>query len=147
MASVEEFSTVLQEWIRVYMRRTGQDFKKFMGDSGLSFSQVNTLMRLHFTGEADVTDIAEQLGVSNAAASQLVDRLVRMMLIERKEDKADRRIKCLVLTQAGHEMAERLVNIRRGWMEKFTNSLTADQRDNISSALQTLTDAARGLED
>jgi DNA-binding MarR family transcriptional regulator len=147
MATVEEFSTVMQEWIRVYMRRTGQDFKKFMGDSGLSFSQVNTLMRLHFTGEADVSNIAEQLGVSNAGASQLVDRLVQMRLIERREDPLDRRIKRLGLTEAGHELAEKLVNIRRGWMDKFTNSLTPDQRDSISSALQTLTEAARSLED
>jgi DNA-binding MarR family transcriptional regulator len=147
MATVEEFSTVMQEWIRVYMRRTGQDFKKFMGDSGLSFSQVNTLLRLHFTGEADVSNIAEQLGVSNAGASQLVDRLVQMRLIERREDPLDRRIKRLGLTEAGHELAEKLVNIRRGWMDKFTNSLTPDQRDSISSALQTLTEAARSLED
>jgi DNA-binding MarR family transcriptional regulator len=147
MATVEEFSTVMQEWIRVYMRRTGQDFKKFMGDSGLSFSQVNTLMRLHFTGKADVSNIAEQLGVSNAGASQLVDRLVQMRLIERREDPLDRRIKRLGLTEAGHELAEKLVNIRRGWMDKFTNSLTPDQRDSISSALQTLTEAARSLED
>jgi DNA-binding MarR family transcriptional regulator len=147
MASVEEFSSVLHEWIKVFMRRTGQDFKNFMGDSRLSFSQVNTLMRLHFTGEADVTDIAEQLGISNAAASQLVDRLVKMSLLERREDPDDRRIKRLALSPAGHAQAEKLVNIRRSWMDKFTNSLTPDQRENISSALQTLTEAARSIED
>ena len=147
MSSSEEFNLILLEWIKVFMRRTGQDFKNFMDDSGLSFSQVNTLMRLHFTGEADVTSIASQLGVSNAAASQLVDRLVQMGLIERKEHSLDRRIKRLGLTPAGHEMAERLVNLRRRWMEKFTSSLTPQQRDNISMALQTMTDAARTLED
>jgi DNA-binding MarR family transcriptional regulator len=135
MSSTEEFNLVLIEWIKVFMRRTGQDFKTFMDDSGLSFSQVNTLMRLHFTGEADVTSIASQLGVSNAAASQLVDRLVQMGLIQRAEDVQDRRIKRLALTPAGR------------WMEKFTSSLTPQQRDNISIALQTMTDAARTLED
>ncbi len=147
MSSVEDFNTVLQEWIKVFMRRTGQDFKNFMDDSGLSFSQVNTLMRLHFRGETDVSHIAGQLGVSNAAASQLVDRLVQMDLIVRQEDPQDRRIKRLALTPAGHALAEKLVNIRRGWLEKFTSSLTPQQRENISSALQTMTDAARTLEE
>lgn len=147
MASVDEFNSVMQEWIKVFMRRTGQDFKDFMDDSGLSFSQVNTLMRLHFSGEADVSHIAGQLGVSNAAASQLVDRLVQAGLIERKEDPLDRRIKRLGLTPAGHDLAEKLVSIRHGWMEKFIHSLTPEQRDNISIALQTMTDAARSLDD
>lgn len=147
MASVEEFNVIFIEWIKVFMRRTGQDFKNFMDDSRLSFSQVNTLMRLHFTGQADVTSIAAQLGVSNAAASQLVERLVQMGLIERKENPLDRRIRELELTPAGHALAEKLVNLRRSWMEKFTNSLTPQQRESISSALQTLTDAARTLDE
>lgn len=147
MSSAEEFNFILLEWIKVFMRRTGQDFKSFMDDSGLSFSQLNTLMRLHFTGEADVTSIASQLGVSNAAASQLVDRLVQMGLIQRTEDTQDRRIKRLALTPAGHDLAEKLVSLRRRWMEKFTSTLTPQQRDNISIALQTMTDAARTLEE
>ncbi len=147
MSSVEEFNVILIEWVKIFMRSTGQDFKQFMDDSGLSFSQVNTLMRLHFTGEADVTSIAGQLGVSNAAASQLVERLVQMGLIERKEDPLDRRIKRLILTPAGQALAEKLVDLRRNWMERFTNTLTPEQRETISVALRTMTDAARTLGD
>jgi MarR family transcriptional regulator, organic hydroperoxide resistance regulator len=147
MSSVEQFSDVLHEWVKVFMRRTGQDFRHFMDDSGLSFSQVNTLMRLHFTGQVDISDIGKQLGISNAAASQLVERLVRMELLERTEDSTDRRIKWLALTPAGHALAEKLVDTRRNWMEKFTASLTPQQRDNICSALQVLTEAARSIED
>jgi DNA-binding MarR family transcriptional regulator len=104
-------------------------------------------MRLHFTGEADVTSIASQLGVSNAAASQLVERLAQMSLIERREDPLDRRIKRLALTPSGHALAEKLVDLRRSWMEKFASSLSPQQRDNILVALQTMTEAARALRD
>ena len=45
--------------------------------------------------------IAEHLGVSNAAASQMVDRLVGMGLLERSEDPDDRRAKALALTEKG----------------------------------------------
>jgi len=147
MSSIEEFSDVLNQWVKIFMRRTGQEFKHFMDDSGLSFSQVNTIMRLHFSGQADISEIGEQMGVTNAAASQLVERLVRMGLLERTEDRFDRRIKRLTLTPAGHGLAEELVDTRRKWMEKFTNSLTSQQREAIAEALQVLTDAAQKMED
>ena len=147
MSSSEQFSKTLHEWIMVFMRRSAQDFRKFMDESGLSFSQVNTLMRLHFTGQVDISNIGAELGISNAAASQLVERLVRMELVERTEDHNDRRVKWLTLTPSGHALAEKLVDIRRAWMEKFTDSLSAKQRDTISDALQVLTEAAYNIQD
>ena len=147
MSSAEQFSQVLREWVRVFIRRSGQEFKRFMDDSGLSFSQVNTLRCLHFSGQVDITDVGEQMGITNAAASQLVDRLVRMGLIERAEDPVDRRVKRLTLTPSGHELTEKLVDTRRRWMERFTNTLTAEDRESISAALQIMTDAAKKMED
>jgi DNA-binding MarR family transcriptional regulator len=147
ISSSDQFTSILHEWIKVFMRRTGQDFKRFMDDSKLSFSQVNTLMRLHFAGQADISDIGSQLGISNAAASQMVERLVQMGLLERTEDKEDRRVKRLSLTSQGDAQAEKLVNIRRRWMEKFIESLNPDDRENICNALQKLTDAALKIED
>ena len=147
MLSAEQFSEVVHEWVKVFMRHSGQEFKHFMDASGLSFSQVSTLMRLHYTGQADISDIGEQIGVTNAAASQLVEGLVRTGLLERAEDPSDRRIKRLTLTPSGHALAEQLVDARHQWMEKFTKTLTPQQRDTISRALQVLTEAARNIED
>jgi DNA-binding MarR family transcriptional regulator len=143
----DQFSEVLHGWVRVFMRRNGQDYKHFMDESGLSFSQVNTLMRLHFVSHTDISDISEQMGITNAAASQLVERMVRLGLLDRKSDPADRRIKRLVLTPEGHSLAEKLVVTRRKWMEQFTTSLTTRQREVVSDALKVLTDAARIMKD
>jgi MarR family transcriptional regulator for hemolysin len=103
-------------------------------------------MRLHFAGQADISDVSQQMGITNAAASQLVDRMVRLGLVDRMADPIDRRIKRLALTPEGHALAEKLVDIRRKWMETFTNSLTSRQREAISDALQVLTDAAQNVE-
>ncbi len=147
MSSTEQFSLILQEWIKAFLRRSGQDFKRFMDESGMSFSQVNVLMRLHFAGRADISEIGSQLGISNAAASQLVDRLVLMGLLERSEDKQDRRVKWLNLTPKGQATIEKLVTARRMWMEKFVETLTPQERENISNALQSLTEAIRSVEE
>lgn len=50
MSSKEEFIQVLHDFTAVFMRRSMRDFKHFMDDSGLSSSQVNALMRIHFRG-------------------------------------------------------------------------------------------------
>jgi DNA-binding MarR family transcriptional regulator len=147
LSSTEQFSKVLHDWVRVFMRHSGQDFKHFMNDFGLSFSQVSTIMRLHFSEQAEISDIARVLGITNAASSQLVDALVHMGYVLRMEDNADRRVKRISLTQSGHALAEKLVDTRRSWVEKFTSSLTAQQREEISNALQMLTEAARKIED
>ena len=128
------------------MRRNGQDYKHFMDESGLSFSQVNTLMRLHFAGQADISDISEQMGITKAAASQLVEQMVWLGLLDRIPDPIDRRIKRLALTPKGHALAEKLVDMQRKWVEQFTDSLTSRQREAISDALQVMTDAARNID-
>lgn len=145
-SSSDQFSDVLRGWVKVFMRRNGQDYKHFMDESGLSFSQVNTLMRLHFAGQADISDISEQMGITKAAASQLVEQMVRLGLLDRIPDPIDRRIKRLALTPKGHALAEKLVDMQRKWVEQFTDSLTYRQREAISDALQVMTDAARNID-
>jgi len=145
-SSSDQFSDVLRGWVKVFMRRNGQDYKHFMDESGLSFSQVNTLMRLHFAGQADISDISEQMGITKAAASQLVEQMVRLGLLDRIPDPIDRRIKRLALTPKGHALAEKLVDMQRKWVEQFTDSLTSRQREAISDALQVMTDAARNID-
>jgi len=86
MSPTKVLSEVLREWSGVFMRRSGRDFRGFMDETGLSFSQLNILMRLYHGGKCGVSEIGERLGISNAAASQSIDRLVNLGLIERSED-------------------------------------------------------------
>ena len=129
------------------MRRSGRDFRGFMEETGLSFSQLNILMRLFHGGMCGVSEIGERLGITNAAASQSIDRLVNMGLIKRSEDPADRRAKQLALTQAGQALIEKGVEVRSQWVEGLTEALTSAQQDMIITALTLLTEAARKTED
>ena len=125
------------------MHRSMREFKRFMDDTSLSFSQINILMRLVHGGSAGVSEIGEKLGVTNAAASQAVDRLVQLGLIERTEDPEDRRAKRLVLTKKGRELIEKGIEARSKWIEGLTDDLIPEQQNMIISALTLLTEAAR----
>ena len=98
MSTTNQLSDVIREFMKVFMNRSMSDFKRFMGDTGLSFTHVNILMRLFHGGISGVSEIGEHMGITNAAASQTVDRLVHMGLIMRTEDPDDRRAKRLELT-------------------------------------------------
>jgi DNA-binding MarR family transcriptional regulator len=146
MSTAKQFSNCLHEWTQAFMRRSFHDFKHYMDASGLSPSQVNALMRLYHSEACGVSDIGEHVGISNAAASQMVDRLVQMGLVERTEKPGDRRMKQLTLTAQGRTLVDKGVEARSHWMEELTKVLTDAQRDEISSALAQLIEAAHKLE-
>lgn len=143
MSSERSLTDVLQEWSQVFMHRSMRDFKRFMDESGLSASQVNALMRLYHEGACGVSDIGNQLGFTNAAASQMTERLVQMGLIERSEQPGDRRVKQLNLTAKGRALVESSIAARRAWMESLIANLTSEQQMVVAQALSVLTEAAK----
>ena len=147
MSSTKELTEVVREWSEVFMRRSGRDFKRFMDETGLSFSQLNVLMRLYHGGNSGVSEIGEQMGVTSAAASQAIDRLVLQGLIERSEDPRDRRAKRLVLTPKGRRLIEKGFEVRSQWIENLMNALTPEQQSLTISALTLLTEAARATKE
>jgi DNA-binding MarR family transcriptional regulator len=147
MLSSNELTDVVREWSEVFMSRSGRDFKRFMDETGLSFSQINVLMRLYHGGKCGISEIGERLGITNAAASQAIDRLVNLGVIERTEDPNDRRAKQLALTQAGRTLIEKGFEARRNWISGLTDALNPEQQTLIISALTLLTEAARKTKD
>jgi DNA-binding MarR family transcriptional regulator len=146
METAKLFTDVLREWAEVFMRRSMHDFIQFSKDSGLSMSQLSVLFRLYHGGDCGVSGLGDHLGVTNAAASQMVDRLVHFGILERTEDPDDRRVKKLSLTARGESIVCESIEARRRWLEELTTKLTPAEQESITQALDTLTQAARLLE-
>ena len=146
MSISEQFNQVLRDWSETFVHRSMQDFVQFSKASGLSMAQIHTLFRLHHAGMCGVTEVGDLLGVTNAAASQMVDRLVQQGLIARAEDPSDRRVKQLTLTEAGRSMVLDCIEARRHWMEQLTNALDAGELEQIIQSLTILNRAAHRLE-
>jgi len=146
MTDTDRLSRVLQDWAEVFMHRSMRDFKRFMDDSGLSPSQTAALMRLYHHGRCGVSDIGEHVGVTNAAASQMVDRMVQLGLFTRQEGSRDRRFKEVTLTSQGEALVRAGIEARRAWLEGLTSNLVPQDQEAIIAALVLLTEAARRLE-
>jgi DNA-binding MarR family transcriptional regulator len=77
-----------------------------------TLSQLRLLAMVDKTDVQYVTEVADFLNVSNAAASKAVERLVRRGVIERRESKRDRRAIQLLVTEEGHRVVESFENIQ-----------------------------------
>jgi DNA-binding MarR family transcriptional regulator len=147
MANSREFEAAMRAWAAVFMRRSVHEFLVAMKDSGLSPSQLNTLMRLHYRGSCQVSGIGDELGVTPAAASQIVDRLVGMGLIERTEHPTDRRVRQVHLTPKGRALVARGVEARIGWVRQVAQRLQPRELHAIIDALERLTAVSNELEE
>jgi DNA-binding MarR family transcriptional regulator len=140
------FSRILHSWSEIFMRRSIHDLIRFSKETGLSMPQMSALFHMHHGNECGVSNIGEHLGVTNAAASQMVDRLVQSGIVERTEDPEDRRVKQLKLTEKGTSIVQQGIALRRRWIEDLTKILTYEEQEAISSALVMLTNAAEKLD-
>ena len=79
-------------------------------DSGITFAQWRVLSFLGARSHAPLKDIAESLGISSSAATQLVDGLVDAGYVMRTVDESDRRITSIVLSSK----AKKLFTVMKG---------------------------------
>jgi DNA-binding MarR family transcriptional regulator len=145
--SSEGFTKTLQEWMEVSMRFSMRNFLRYARESGLSMSNFGAIFHIHRIGSCGVTEIGEHLGVTSAAASQMLDRLVDQGLIERSEDPEDRRVKRIQLTEDGRRVYEQGIQARQSWMEDLDASLSQDEKKTIATALETMIARVKKLDD
>ena len=135
MDTSQQFNQTLQQWADIFQRRSMHDFVLFAKKTGLSMSQFGTLMHLHHVGDCGVSTIAAHLGVTSAAASQLIERLVQQGLLARSEDPADRRGKQITITPQAEAFIQEAIRIRTRWMSDLSGFLTPGEQDAVTQAL------------
>ena len=145
MSNEDKFITTFQEWIEVFMHRSMRRFIRYARKSGLSMSMIGTLFHLNKREKAGVTDLGEHLGVTSAAASQMLERLVQQGLIQRSEDPFDRRVKQIVLTDKGCQMLEEGLQARQGWLTDLAESLSEAEKEQVISALSLMINKANQI--
>jgi DNA-binding MarR family transcriptional regulator len=129
-----------------FMHRSMRGWGLFAKSTGLSMPQFSVLMQLHYRGACGMSEISERFEVTAAAASQLVDKLVQSGFIKREEDPHDRRAKLLNLTDRGKELVQQGIEERYRWVDQLAERLTAEERVQVSEALNIMTRAAQELE-
>jgi len=105
----------------------------------LSISQLKILKLLDLTEAHNVGDVAAFLGVSDAAASKAVDRLVRQKYLRRTEGRTDRRSSDLSLAAAGRTVLKRYETAKDRKLAAMFGNLDLDELEQTSAFLERLT--------
>jgi DNA-binding MarR family transcriptional regulator len=145
MPHADPLVVTLQEWIEVSMDRSIRDFIRYSRESGLSMSQLGALFHIHRRGSSGVTDLGDHLGVTSAAASQMLERLVQQELILRSVDPRDRRVKQIILTAKGLQVLQESIRARQSWLYDLSETLSGPEKETITAALNVLIDRAHHL--
>lgn len=147
MSDQDPFTDALRDWVEASMHRSMHAFIRYIRSSALSFSQVNTLFRLYHRGPCPVNDLAEHLGISMAAVSQLLAPLEENGLIERSEDPGDRRVKLITLTNLGNSKVQEGMRARHTWIDELAELISHDERDEILPSLILLNEYSQKLKE
>jgi DNA-binding MarR family transcriptional regulator len=146
MTDSEQISVSIRQWLETVTSRSMRDGTRYMKAAGLSWPQFGVMMRLYHGGSCAVSEIGKHMGVTSAAASQLIDGLVERGLLERFENPEDRRLKRISVSQKGRAFVQEGMAERYRWVDEMVASLTADERATILPAITLLTEAARKID-
>ncbi len=145
MPRSDPLTLTLQELIGDFMRSFMRSLILYSKKNSLSMSQIGALFQIYH-GRSNVSDLGEGLGITHAAASQMLERLVQQKLILRTEDPQDRRVKQLVLTDKGCRIMQESVRARQGWLDDLVSGLSAGQKEQIAAAVEILIEKTNELD-
>jgi MarR family transcriptional regulator for hemolysin len=132
----ERFSTALHGTARAWRQAIDRRLK-YLGVSQASWMAIAVAAKAQ--QPLSQSELADQLGVEGATMVAMVDRLVKAGLASREPSTTDRRIKHVVITEAGYRLydtvraqatavrKELLANIDRQKLEAATDVLEALQ--------------------
>jgi DNA-binding MarR family transcriptional regulator len=146
MTSTPQLIQTIRQFMDFAMHHSMRERAHFAKATGLSMPQFGILMQLHYRHNCGVSDLSERFDITNAAASQLVDKLVQSGLIQRAEDPSDRRAKLLNLTDKGTDLIQQGLEGRYRWVDELAGKLNAEERAKVSEALKIMRQAAEELE-
>src|SRR4030065_2700496 len=124
MQSTDPLIASLHEWSGIFRRSLMGNFFIFARENGLSMAQLGAMLHIFHKGACGVSDIGSDLGVTNSAASQMLERLVQQKIITRSEDPTDRRVKQIALTDKGRQILQESSHANHVWLEGLASKLT-----------------------
>lgn len=106
--------------------------------NSLSLLQIQALSFIKNKQNAQMREIADQFKIEMPTATVLIDKLCKMDLAERQEDKDDRRLVRIVLTKQGLRLLEKALTERTKKIDKIVSYLSEEDKKDLLRILNLL---------
>jgi DNA-binding MarR family transcriptional regulator len=138
MTSQTEFLETVENWAKLYFFQSLTDFFNFLKHTELSLLQAYALAYLYFKGPIKITELCEHMMVSPGAASQLVDRLEKLEMVERIADPEDRRVRQVLVLDKGEKFMQENFRFSQNWLSEIPANINPEQEAQITAVLSML---------
>jgi len=136
-----ELREAVQAFTAAQRRLRGRDAKA----GGLSFAQFHLMRRLAEVDESPASKLAAGADLSPASATQALDHLAELGLVERVRSATDRRVVLNRLTPAGREVfAAKRTELEQRWQEALAD-LSAEQLGQAAQVLRRMAEVLDGI--
>ncbi len=104
-------------------------------DESITVPQFRTLMILSTRGPSKIVNLAHMLDVQPSTATRMVDRLVGVGLVDRRQNPESRRELIIALTPRGRAVVEAVIVRRRSEIAAVVERMPARDRTGLVEAL------------
>jgi DNA-binding MarR family transcriptional regulator len=118
------------------MQRLLADHVDEFAEVGVTMAQAKVLYVVMAAGHLRMTELAGRLGIAASSASEIVERLVDLSLLERAADAGDRRQVVITATAAAVELLERFRELNQRQLRELLGRLDADELAIVDQSLE-----------
>ncbi len=104
----------------------------------LSYNQFKMLLAIHDKGNCSLNALAGELKIAMSSASEMVDKLVNLGLVDRTVDSESRRRVTIYTTEKGKRLIAELGNGIVENYREFLNRLSPEDQEKLVDALEVL---------
>ncbi len=104
----------------------------------ITMTQAKVLYVVIAAGRLRMSGLAAQLGIGTSSASELVDRLVELRLLERGNDPDDRRQVVITATPEAHALLERFRELNQHQLRGLLGTLDPDELACVDESIAIL---------
>jgi DNA-binding MarR family transcriptional regulator len=139
-AEVEPLVTALLTASRVLVAVSARSLAQV--EDTVTLPQFRALVVLDTYGEINLLRLAELLGVTSSTAMRMIDRLLAVEVVTRRDNPANRREVLLGLTPTGTRIVRQVTRTRRAEIARIVDAMPAAHRATMIRALRSFATAA-----
>lgn len=128
--TLSDFAEKIEDLIPTVMKGFAKMQTNELFKGKITLPQFFVLSHLDKHGESKMNELAKVMDVTTAAATGIVDRLVRYGYIMRAYDPKDRRVINVRLTQKGSDMVRKIGRQRRDVTRDVFGRISKEEREN-----------------
>ncbi len=131
MTNTNTKSQVLFEEMAANKRAMHSASAQLLSEYNLTRPQIEIIFVIVHQSRQTIGGLAHAMGVTNGAATQMIEVMVKRGIVERHPDKTDRRVTHVVLTETGKQLSLELRKRHGAFMKELLAGLSSGELDQL----------------